>query len=336
MDLIERYVSEVGRRLPAKHRADIEKELRSTLLDMLEDRRKAAGERPADEAMIKELLLDYGPPARTAASYLPERYLVGPRLFPRFVLVLKIVGCVLAGLTCVGIFFESVRSGMDGRESADLIVRYMSRLVNAAVMAFGEITIIFAVLDRALPVDVQGKGGKKGKSGRPWTPEDLEKTSDRDRVGWSTPVFGVVFTAAWLVVLNLHPGLLAIWNMKGGRWVMTPAFFSYRPLLNLAGLLAIALNLILLRQDAWRKWTRVFKIFIEVLSAGIASVMLNGPAIVGPDPAGLGSLPEGTPVLDRIVGKSADLVLVIVIIAAAAEIIKQIVMLHKSAGARRG
>ena len=39
MKLIDRYVAEVGRRLPlVRGREDIEKELRSTLEDMLEDR----------------------------------------------------------------------------------------------------------------------------------------------------------------------------------------------------------------------------------------------------------------------------------------------------------
>lgn len=38
MNLIDIYVTEVGRRLPAKNRADIEKEIRSMIEDMLEDR----------------------------------------------------------------------------------------------------------------------------------------------------------------------------------------------------------------------------------------------------------------------------------------------------------
>ena len=37
MELIDRYVREVGRHLPRKNRADIETELRSLLVDNLED-----------------------------------------------------------------------------------------------------------------------------------------------------------------------------------------------------------------------------------------------------------------------------------------------------------
>ena len=38
MDLIERYVHAVGRQLPRRNRGDIQAELQSTLVDMLEDR----------------------------------------------------------------------------------------------------------------------------------------------------------------------------------------------------------------------------------------------------------------------------------------------------------
>jgi hypothetical protein len=68
MNLIDRYVTEVGKHLPRKNRLDIEAELRSTLEDMLEDRSQQAG-RPADEALATELLQEYGAPRKVAASY---------------------------------------------------------------------------------------------------------------------------------------------------------------------------------------------------------------------------------------------------------------------------
>ena len=88
MDLIERYVYEVGRQLPRKNRADIQVELKSTLVDTLEDR--VAGE-PTQEDEI-ELLKEFGPPQKVAASYWPQgQYLIGPNLFPLFRMVVAIV-----------------------------------------------------------------------------------------------------------------------------------------------------------------------------------------------------------------------------------------------------
>ena len=55
MNLIDRYVTEVGKHLPRKNRLDIETELRSTLEDMLEDRSQQTG-RPADEALADRIV----------------------------------------------------------------------------------------------------------------------------------------------------------------------------------------------------------------------------------------------------------------------------------------
>jgi hypothetical protein len=54
MDLLDLYVSEVGKHLPLKSRRDIEAEIRSVLQDMLDERAQAAGH-PVDEAMILDL-----------------------------------------------------------------------------------------------------------------------------------------------------------------------------------------------------------------------------------------------------------------------------------------
>ena len=53
MNLIDKYVAEVGKNLPRNQRADIEKEIRSTLMDMLEERGQASLE---NEAVVVALL----------------------------------------------------------------------------------------------------------------------------------------------------------------------------------------------------------------------------------------------------------------------------------------
>ncbi len=79
MNLLDAYITEVGRRLPAKNRADIEAEIRSAIQDMLDEKSQATG-KPVDEAMTLEVLKAYGDPEKVAASYRGERYLIGPRL----------------------------------------------------------------------------------------------------------------------------------------------------------------------------------------------------------------------------------------------------------------
>ena len=90
--LLDRYVADVGRRLPGRTRADVKQELRYTLLDMLEDRLGAEnGEPPAGDALAVEILREMGPPATIAARYTGNSCLVGPQLTPVFWLVTRIV-----------------------------------------------------------------------------------------------------------------------------------------------------------------------------------------------------------------------------------------------------
>ena len=90
MKLIDIYISEVGKHLPRKSRLDIQEEIRSALQDLLEDRSQQSG-RPIDDDLIVEVLKEYGSPEKVAASYLPERYLIGPQLFPAFLKTVQIV-----------------------------------------------------------------------------------------------------------------------------------------------------------------------------------------------------------------------------------------------------
>ncbi|MBG0764800.1 MAG: hypothetical protein H0S78_07925 [Tissierellales bacterium] len=86
MKLIDRYVSEVSRRLWKKNRKDIEKELKSTLEDMLEEK---VGEKETTEDDVVEILKEYGNPKDVAASYnTPNKFFIGPRVFDLYLIVL--------------------------------------------------------------------------------------------------------------------------------------------------------------------------------------------------------------------------------------------------------
>jgi hypothetical protein len=96
MDLINRYAHEVGQYLPHRLRADVEAELRSLLTDSVEERARAEGV-PADDALAGTVLREFGTPKDVAARYAPEpQYLIGPRLYPVYVVAVKVMLPVLA------------------------------------------------------------------------------------------------------------------------------------------------------------------------------------------------------------------------------------------------
>jgi hypothetical protein len=110
-NLIDTYVSEVGRRLSRKSRADIEAEIRSFLQDMLDERSQKTG-KPVDEETLLEVLKAYGSPEKVAGTYLGDRYLIGPRLYPTFILVLRILLPVIGILGAIGLELQFIQQSV--------------------------------------------------------------------------------------------------------------------------------------------------------------------------------------------------------------------------------
>src|SRR4030042_2382637 len=108
--LIDRYLAVVSENLPARQRKDTVTEIRSLIQDALDDRSKVEGKAPDDE-MIAAVLKELGSPEKIVAPYIPEKYLIGPRLYPSFILVLRIALPIIAILTLVGVWIGLSTAG---------------------------------------------------------------------------------------------------------------------------------------------------------------------------------------------------------------------------------
>ena len=292
MNLIDRYVREVGKHLPAKSRDDIEKELKSTLEDMLEDRIEQTGD-ARDEAMEIELLKEYGSPDKVAETYYPHQFLIGPRMFPMFIMVLKIVGTVLSVLAIVGITVGLGKVGFAGREFAQILMQKVFEYAGAAITAFGNIVLIFAILERTLP-DSEIKGFNPNE---PWDPATLPDEEQPDAVKRGDLIAGVIFGFAGLVILNFYPEIFGMpLNFNDDEnWyfipVLSEAFFRFVPWINVVFLTQIGLDLYLIRQNAWSNISRVAKILIESAGLAITIMLLRIPNIIGFSPESFSKLP---------------------------------------------
>jgi hypothetical protein len=287
MKLIDRYVAEVGRRLPlVRGRADIEKELRSTLEDMLEDRARKAG-RPADEALEIELLREYGAPDKVAATYNPHPYLIGPRMFPFFTMVLKIV---LTILTIVLFVTTGIKIGtmspMAGPEFAKAIGEGLAGIISAAIAAFGNIVLVFAILERFVPAS-EFKVDEDEK----WDPTSLVKEPEPGDVKSWEPILAIVFIFIAISIFNFNPQLIGIYNFDGEKWTIAPllteAFFRWLPLMNIAWIAEILLNGMLLRSGRWDTLSRLVSIGIKILQIVILYLLITGPSILAITPESL-------------------------------------------------
>ncbi len=321
MNLIDRYVTEVGKHLPRKNRLDIETELRSTLEDMLEDRSQQAG-RPVDEALAAELLQEYGAPRKVAATYQTHPYLIGPRMFTMYMLVLKIVlFAVTLGLT-IATVVSLIGSNMTSPEALKALGEFAASLVSALIAAFGNVTLVFAILERVLPESELEQEEK-------WSPAELTREPVPGHVSTSEMIFSIIFTAAALIIFNFYPQIVGIWNMENSAWTqiagLSEAFFRYLPWINLSGILTIALDIWLLRQGIWNTLSRWMHIGLEIVSIVIAAAMLRGPSLLSFNASAMNA--ELGSVLMRIFSFIIPVILIIVIVVSVIEIAKDVLRL---------
>jgi len=282
-ELFDRYVHQVGRRLPKSQRADVEQELNSLLLDALEERAEAGETEEAQVAVLQE----FGPPSEMADRYRsPNRYLIGPRLYGIYWTVVVSVGgaltlafAILALLAALG---QPETIEAFGSSLLKLVESYFSALIGA----FGWVTIVFFILERVLPEST----AIKTADDLPWDPRSLPPVEDRAGIEIGGLIAEIVFTAIALVVLNLFPEWVGLnywvsWNGGPSQFtqipLLAPVFFAvYLPLLNAQWILKIGLDVVLLRQGRWQRWTRLADLFLAVFGVYIAYRLAFGPDLL--------------------------------------------------------
>jgi hypothetical protein len=171
--LTDRYVWAVARLLPERQRAEIDRELRSSIGDMIEARGNADG----DEAAV---LLELGDPSRLAAGY-AERppHLIGPEDFPEYLRMLKLVAAVaipgLAFLAALGAVID------DGAAGGELVGVVLSTVVTITVHVGFWVTLFYAVRARVWH--------------EAWTLDSLPDAPQDGRVARSDTIFELAVVA---------------------------------------------------------------------------------------------------------------------------------------------
>jgi hypothetical protein len=265
MELIDRYVHEVGRHLPRKNRADIQVELQSTLADTLEDR--VEGE-PTQED-VEQLLKEFGSPQQVVASYWPQgQYLIGPSLFPLFrmvlgivLLVFVIVQLVLFGIALV--FNQEVLTFLD-------VLETFSGMIGSVFTTFGIIVIVFAIL--------QYFEVKPDSEDEEWDPSQLPQIDDEETVSRGGRVAEITFSLVIIAILLFLPdkiGVVLVLN-PFTEIILNPVIRTYIPLLIVSILLGVFVDVLLLWRGRWETGTRLAKIGTNLFSIYVLIVLLSG------------------------------------------------------------
>jgi hypothetical protein len=277
MDLIERYLHAVKGHLPLKQQDDVIAELADDLRSRLDDREAELG-RPLDEDEVVAILRQLGHPAHLAARYGSWQLLIGPALFPMYVHILKFA---LGLALLVNVVLAAVLLAT-GRPPAQALRGLITFPFVTAIMVFGWVTIVFALIDAkvgpAALADVQS--APKALFDK-WDPRTLPPVPrHRSTVPhWQVvlDLVGAVLILAWWLAVPSNPFLL----FGPGSAFLAPGpglLSAYIPVA-IACVLVVGLRIVALWQPHWRPVLGLISNAVGLAAIG-ALLQAGGPYVV--------------------------------------------------------
>lgn len=284
MDLIERYVLEVGRRLPRNQREDVQNELRSLLQDMVEDRAQTKYEK-AEEDEIVSVLLEFGNPKDVAASYKQDKqYLIGPQLFPIFKIVVTVVTAVLGGVVLLGITLSVRSSDAFLQDWVTTIFKGIPDFLDSWLRSLTIITIIFAVLERTLPEEAFDE--ESYEDDESWDPRKLPASDQKKKIGRGELIFGIAFSLFIFILLNFYPQRAGIYYFENDAFVvllsLSENFYNnLLPWLNALLIISIVVDGYKLYTGKKTRLVQMLDLGVTLLTAGVVYILMTGGPIFG-------------------------------------------------------
>lgn len=264
MDLIDSYVKEVGQYLPQETRAEITEDLYEAVLEEVFELADAADRSPslADQQTV---LSRFGHPFKVAGRYLPQRYLIGPELYPQLLRTLKIVlSIAVAGLVIFALTFAQVDGWTLG--PWQLISMSLKLLLWVSVAVFG----VFVALEYS---------GERLNWYESWAPT----AANVNAVGVikrGDVVTNLVTEGFFLLWWNDVLVLLEVLPIVDLSVQLSPVWQDYFWHLNILIGAAFVLHIYVLIKGVWQRVTQMTEVVINVALLGVGTVLLFADVLV--------------------------------------------------------
>jgi len=274
MELLDRYLQAVKFWLPKEQKQDIIAELSEDIRSQIEEKEIELG-RKLNTAEVAVILKQLGRPVIVANRYAPQQYLIGPLLFPVYRFVLKLVAVFyLVPWVLVWIGFMSFDPDYRLKHSGGSLIGALASLWGplwlTAFFAFGAVTIVFAVLERAQA---------KSRFMEQWDPNKLPAVHDPNQISRASSIFEIVanavFCAWWIQVRS--PIILG----QSVAITLAPVwryFFWGFLLLGLANIAASGVNLI---RPSWTRVRAGVSLGTDVIGAALFCWLCKSDILAG-------------------------------------------------------
>jgi hypothetical protein len=198
--LTDRYIAATLRAVPEKQRPDIEKELRASIADAVDDLIEAGSKPTAAE---REVLVELGDPIRLAASYADRPlYLIGPALFPDYLRLLRVLLWVVVPIVVVVLLAVGVLQGLT---FGGIVGSAIGTAITVGVHICFWTTLVFAIIERTPTM---------AKPLVAWSPDMLMDVPAKRR-SFGELVASVVTVVLVVALLLLSPILTTVTDANG-------------------------------------------------------------------------------------------------------------------------
>ncbi len=286
LNLLERYLLAVERRLPLQGRKDIVAEIRANLMDTLED--QYPPEAVVDEKQMEQELRKLGSPYKVAVSYRLSDALIDPRFNPVFRFFVTFIAPIVAG----AVFLAGIISFVLSRGVNPFwgIWELFGNAWGAAVGLIGTVALILVLISWLFPQFAQGKDLDFMKTkNEEWSVSDLpERVNESDKVHPWEPIAGIFFGIIGILIFTvIFEEVAGLWWLVDDRWVMMPiftaSFMAFIPWIVINIGLDMCRNALILYQRKQTILTRLFEIVIQVSELTLVATMLKAGDIINFD-----------------------------------------------------
>ena len=275
MDILDRYLQAIGEYLPAASKDDTLAELRANLLALIEDREEQLGRRLNEDELI-EIIRNHGRPIVVASRYRPQQSLIGPEVFPFYLLALR------RSLPLVILFYvcaQAVSLLFQDHGRADI-----GAAIGAAVVHLPGTLFVFWGVMTAVFMGIEWACRHYGTSiSQQWDPRDLPRVEKNQGkapslVGGIADLIVSAVMLLWLLAIPTRPFLIlgpGVEYLKNQQIGFTPQWHTFY--WQIIGLLTaqLVLKAVMVGIRRFGTWRKVLDLVVHALGLGILAVMVR-------------------------------------------------------------
>lgn len=228
MNLIDNYLYQVRKYLPLKDRDEIIKELKSHILDQVDEN---------DDTMIEDVLKEMGHPRDTARKYRGNTGLLSKELEPLLELIIKLISVLLPLLLIFVKLIEFLANNSDFT-TMDLLLNLVYQIpmiISTLFSGIGVVFLIFVLIERYIQP-------RFNVDQLPFDPKTLPDVPTKEyKTSLIGNLFGLMITAGFLYIINLEPGLIAIYYEGTRLPLLNEQFNTVLVLMNIGLFIAIGI-----------------------------------------------------------------------------------------------